>query len=46
MVVEAGYFYKETQNKNDYKWDLKFIYVVRYASENLDIQSTLRDSLI
>ena len=46
IVVEAGFFCKISKNKNDSKWGLKSVYVVRDASEILGIQSTLRDSLI
>ena len=46
MVAEYGYFHKEDQNKNDSKWELKLIYAVRYASDFLDIQSTLTDIFI
>ena len=46
MVVEVEYFCKEVQRKNDFKWESKLIYAVIYASENLDINSALRDSLI
>ena len=46
MVVEDGYFRKEVQNKNGYKWESKFIFIVRDANDILDIQYTLTEILI